>query len=46
MALNWHLNNIARLSLNYYDWTTDNKVGSYQGEDSGESIALRAQVVF
>lgn len=46
VALNWYLNNIARLSLNYYDWTTDNKVGSYQGEDSGESIALRAQVVF
>lgn len=46
LALNWYLNNHSRLSLNYYDWTTDNQVGSFQGEDSGESIALRAQVVF
>lgn len=45
-GLNWYLNDWTRLTLNYVDWTTNNKVGNFQGPDSGQSIGVRAQVVF
>lgn len=45
-GLNWYMNDWTRLTLNYVDWTTKNKVGSFQGPDSGQSIGVRAQVVF
>lgn len=46
IGVNWYLNNQARLMLNYVDWETDNKVGSFQGPDTGRSIGMRAQVLF
>ncbi|WP_426287633.1 OprO/OprP family phosphate-selective porin [Luteibacter sp. E-22] len=46
LGLNWYLNDWSRLMLNYIHWNTDNKVGSFQGPDSGNSLGVRAQVVF
>ena len=46
LGVNWYLNDWSRLMLNYVHWTTDNKVGSFQGPDDGNSLAVRAQVVF
>ncbi|MBS7458095.1 OprO/OprP family phosphate-selective porin [Coralloluteibacterium stylophorae] len=46
VGMNWYLNNWSRLMLNLVHWKTDNQVGAYQGEDSGNSLGLRAQVVF
>ncbi|WP_337244699.1 porin [Luteimonas sp. gir] len=46
LGVNWYLNNWSRLMLNYVHWTTDNQVGSYRGPDSGNTVNVRAQVVF
>lgn len=46
IGLNWYLNDWARLMLDYVDWNTNNRVGSYQGPDDGKSIGLRAQISF
>lgn len=46
LGVNWYLNNWSRLMLNYVHWTTDNQVGAYQGPDSGNTVNVRAQVVF
>ena len=46
LGLNWYLNNWTRLMLNYVHWKTDNKVGAFQGPDSGNTIGVRAQVAF
>ncbi len=46
IGINWYINDWSRLMLNYVNWTTDNRVGSYQGPDTGNSIGFRAQVVF
>ena len=46
LGVNWYLNNWSRVMLNIVQWTTDNQVGAYQGEDTGRSINLRTQVVF
>ncbi|QWT22322.1 OprO/OprP family phosphate-selective porin [Bacillus sp. NP157] len=46
LGMNWYLNDWSRLMLNWVHWNTDNKVGSFQGPDAGNSIGMRAQVVF
>ncbi|MGH8444893.1 MAG: porin [Solimonas sp.] len=46
IGVNWYLNDWSRLMFDYVDWTTNNRVGSYQGPDSGHSIGVRAQVVW
>lgn len=46
IGLNWYLNDWSRLMLDYVDWKTDNRVGSYKGPDDGNSIGLRAQISF
>jgi len=46
LGLNWYLNDWSRLMLNYIHWNTANKVGSFQGPDAGNSVGMRAQVVF
>ncbi|MET0256895.1 MAG: porin [Luteibacter sp.] len=46
LGVNWYLNDWSRLMLNYVHWNTDNKVGSFTGPDDGNSLAVRAQVVF
>lgn len=46
IGVNWYLNDWSRLMLDYVDWHTDNKVGSYKDYDAGSSIGLRTQVVF
>ncbi|WP_426702895.1 OprO/OprP family phosphate-selective porin [Rhodanobacter sp. Col0626] len=46
LGLNWYLNDWSRLMVNYVRWYTDNQVGSYQGPDWGNSLGVRAQVVF
>jgi phosphate-selective porin OprO/OprP len=32
--------------MNWVHWNTDNKVGSFQGPDAGNTVSMRAQVVF
>lgn len=46
LGMNWYLNNWSRLMVNYVHWKTENKVGSFQGPDSGNTVGVRAQVVF
>ncbi|WCE06181.1 porin [Pseudoxanthomonas sp. JBR18] len=46
VGVNWYLTNWSRLMFNVVHWSTDNKVGSYRGPDSGNTVGLRAQVVF
>ncbi|MBO7942636.1 hypothetical protein JTP77_043055, partial [Streptomyces sp. S9] len=46
LGVNWYLNDWSRLMLNYVFWTTDNKVGAFQGADSGRTLGVRAQVAF
>ncbi|HEY9131206.1 MAG TPA: porin [Dyella sp.] len=46
LGLNWYLNDWSRLMFNYIRWHTDNKVGSFQGPDWGNSFGIRTQVVF
>lgn len=46
LGVNWYLNNWSRLMLNMVHWSTNNKVGAYQGPDSGNTVGVRAQVVF
>ncbi len=46
LGLNWYLNNWSRLMVNYVHWKTENKVGSFQGPDSGNTVGVRAQVAF
>jgi phosphate-selective porin OprO and OprP len=46
LGLNWYLNDWSRLMLNWVHWNTDNKVGSFQGPDAGNTVSMRAQVVF
>lgn len=46
LGLNWYLNNWSRVMLNYVHWETDNRVGDYQGPDSGNTLGVRTQVVF
>ncbi|MGN6227066.1 MAG: porin [Dyella sp.] len=46
LGVNWYLNDWSRLMLDYVRWYTDNQVGSYKGPDWGNSLGIRAQVVF
>lgn len=46
LGVNWYLNDWSRLMLNYVFWSTDNKVGAFQGADSGRTLGVRAQVAF
>ncbi|WP_367380644.1 OprO/OprP family phosphate-selective porin [Stenotrophomonas cyclobalanopsidis] len=46
LGMNWYLNNWSRLMVNYVHWKTDNKVGAFQGPDSGNTVGVRAQVAF
>lgn len=46
LGLNWYLNDWTRLMFNLVHWTTDNQVGAYRGPDSGNTLGVRAQVVF
>ncbi|WP_242108740.1 OprO/OprP family phosphate-selective porin [Luteimonas aquatica] len=46
LGLNWHLNDWAKLMLDYVHWRTDNKVGDFRGLDTGDTVGVRAQVVF
>jgi phosphate-selective porin OprO/OprP len=46
VGLNWYLNDWARLMTNYVHWTTENKVGSFKGKDTGDSLSLRGEVAF
>lgn len=46
IGLNWYLNDWARVMFDYVDWNTNNHVGSYKGEDDGNSFGLRALLSF
>ena len=46
VGINWYINDWSRLMFNYVNWNTNNRVGSYQGFDAGNSFGVRAQVVF
>lgn len=46
LGVNWYLNDWSRLMLNYVRWSTDNQVGDYRGHDTGDTVNVRAQVVF
>ena len=45
-GVNWYLTDWSRLMLEYIDWTTGNRVGAFPGPDSGNTIGLRAQLIF
>lgn len=46
LGLNWYLNNWSRVMFNVVRWNTDNQVGAYAGQDSGNTFNIRTQVVF
>ena len=46
LGANWYLSDFSRLMLNVIRWNTENRSGSYLGEDEGTSIVARAQVSF
>lgn len=46
LGANWYLSDFSRLMLNVIRWNTENRSGSYLGEDKGTSIVARAQVSF
>ncbi len=46
VGLNWYLNDWARLMTNYVHWKTDNKVGSFKGLDTGDSLSVRGEIAF
>ena len=46
VGLNWYLNNWARLMVNYYRWTTDNRSGDFVGRDTGDTVGARASFAF
>lgn len=46
LGLNWYLNNWSRVMFNYVRWNTDNQVGTYAGQDAGNTFNIRTQVVF
>lgn len=45
-GLNWYLNDWARLMTNYVHWKTNNKVGSFKGLDTGDSLSVRGEIAF
>jgi phosphate-selective porin OprO/OprP len=45
-GINWYLTDWSRVMFEYIDWHTDNAVGNWPGPDSGNTIGLRAQLVF
>lgn len=46
VGLNWHMTNYFRLMFDLRHWRTDNLTGPYVGEDSGNTLAARAEVSF
>lgn len=46
VGLNWYLNDWARVMTNYVHWKTNNKVGSFKGLDTGDSLSVRGEIAF
>lgn len=46
LGVNWYLNNIAQIMVNYIRSSTDNKVGAYRGRDTANTMSTRFQVSF
>lgn len=45
-GLNWYLNDISRVMLNYIHFKTNNKSGDYVGPDAGNLLGTRFQISF
>ncbi|WP_242183594.1 porin [Sphingomonas sp. CARO-RG-8B-R24-01] len=46
VGLNWYLTNNFRFMADYIHYRTDNRTGSFQGRDTGDTLAARAEVAF
>ena len=46
VGLNWYANSHVRAGLNYVHAEYDNPVGAGGGEDDGDAIAMRVQIIF
>ncbi|MBO9545302.1 porin [Caulobacter sp.] len=46
VGLNWYLNDWARVMTNFVHWKTQNKVGSFKGLDTGDSLSVRGEIAF
>lgn len=46
VGLNWYLTNNFRFMADYIHYRTDNRTGSFQGRDTGDTFAARAEVAF
>ncbi len=46
VGVNWYLNSFTRFQVNAIQWNTDNRVGDYVGDDSGQTLSARVGVTF
>lgn len=46
VGVNWYLNSFTRIQLNGIQWHTDNRAGSYTGNDDGQTVSARVGVTF
>ncbi|WP_066771145.1 OprO/OprP family phosphate-selective porin [Sphingobium sp. CCH11-B1] len=46
LGTNWYFTNYFRLMFNYIRWRTNNRTGSFQSPDTGDTLAARAEIAF
>ncbi|WP_311270188.1 porin [Sphingobium sp. WCS2017Hpa-17] len=46
VGVNWYLNSFTRIQLNGIHWHTDNRAGSFTGNDDGQTVSARVGVTF
>jgi phosphate-selective porin OprO/OprP len=46
LGANWYLNNFVDFKFNYIFWKTQNQVGSFKGDDTGNTLQLRGEITF
>lgn len=46
LGVNWYLNSFTRFQLNGIQWHTNNRAGTYTGNDDGQTVSARIGVTF
>jgi phosphate-selective porin OprO/OprP len=46
VGVNWYLNSFTRFQVNAIQWDTDNRSGTFTGNDSGQTLSARVGVTF